>query len=399
MAKPLKSILAICLLGLVKQPSGKKHPVRTEFGPARTSSVSRGSKYPLATVTRSPLLFCRGGDIWEVHNGQFHRLITNAQEPAWSPKRDKIAFVRNGNVWICDAHGRYQRRITDFRLSHKEIAQLRDGFRGIDYGAIQSPSWDVTERIVAFSRVDQYTVTRNVPPSASIFENDITSQTRLNISDIYASIPYARSKPFVWLSACTSGLPSFSVTNSSIPSFCPRGNYIAFVRNGDLWLAYDATLPSTPPRGWAGMHTWEAATWTWSERRICPAAIYDGGIGRSNSTTFIDAISCSPTGRYIAFSVEGLNESGDGEGIYLYHMTKFPPGYLDTGIQIYAKSQNSVTCFSTRGDCPTFSPDGSLVAYHTTGRPPFNSFDGIVCKNVNGQDRIVITRDGDEPAW
>ncbi len=398
-AKPQKAIITICLIGLVQQPRVKQESVRVEFRRARNSTSNHHSTYLLARITRSPLLFCRGADIWEVHNGRFHRLLTNAQEPAWSVKRDKIAFVRNGNVWICDSHGRYQRPITDFRLSKNDIEDLKDGFQGTDYGAIQSPTWDVSGRIVAFSRVDRYTVTRNVPPSAAMFNNDISARTKLNISDIYASIPYTRSKPFVWISACTSGLPSFSVTNSSVPSFCPRAKCAAFVRNGDLWLAYNTKLPSKPPPGWATLHDWESGTWNWSEERICPAAIYDGGTGRANSTAFIDAISCSPNGNLIAFSIEGLDESGDGEGIFIYHMRKYPPGYLDTGVPLYAKSRNFVTCFSSCGDWPTFCPDGSFIAYHAIGRPPSNTFDGIVCKSINGDERIVVTRDGHEPAW
>ncbi len=352
--------------------------------PGSKKVPSTSTKSLFATITRSALLFCRNNDIWEVRKGVFRRLIRNAHDPAWSNQKDKIAFVRQGNVWICDAAGRYQRPITPFKLTKQQLKNNNEeGFNGVDYGAIQSLSWYPTGNIVAFSRVDQYTISRNVPSSmSSPLSNDIGTNTTRLISDIYACLPYTNRVPttFVWLSDSTSGLPRFSLPYTAVPAFCPTGKRVAFARNGDLWLAYDLNVPTK--RGYssadATSEVW--ADWDWREERVTTAAIYDGGDGGANSTTFINHITWSPNCKLIAYSVTGLDESGNGNITYLYNLKNHVRKRL-----------------SAAGDYPAFSPDGLFIALNRINYDP--QLGGIVCKSINGRVRFVITSNGCDPAW
>ena len=83
---------------------------------ARTArSLSESTATPGREAMRSwRLAFVRNGDIWLANgdgSGQY-RVIPNAQSPAWSPDRKRIAFARQGNVWVANGDGSNQRQVT-----------------------------------------------------------------------------------------------------------------------------------------------------------------------------------------------------------------------------------------------------------------------------------------------
>jgi hypothetical protein len=120
--------------------------------------------------------------------------------------------------------------------------------------------------------------------------------------------------------------------------------------------------------------------WDWREERLVTAATYDGGDGGANSSTFINHIAWSPNGKLVAYSVTGLDESGNGNVTYLYNLRS-----------------HSRKRLSETGDYPAFSPDGSFVAYNREKYDP--QLEGILCRSINGRIQFVITADGCDPAW
>jgi hypothetical protein len=63
------------------------------------------------------IAFVRGGDIYTITPGGsgLHRLTANGHSsgPRWSPTGRRIAYLRNGNLWIMNADGTHQAQVTN----------------------------------------------------------------------------------------------------------------------------------------------------------------------------------------------------------------------------------------------------------------------------------------------
>ncbi len=102
------------------------------------------------------LAFVRNGNIWIAHgDGSGQRLlIKTATAPAWSPDRKWIAFPRGGNVWVAKADGTGERQVSF--LGKVEVGKPEQPApeREIDI------SWDTGREMVTFSRQETYWVER-----------------------------------------------------------------------------------------------------------------------------------------------------------------------------------------------------------------------------------------------
>jgi flagellin len=58
--------------------------------------------------------FTRNGNLWLMNadGSNQHRIARNASEARWSPNGRRITFERGGNVWVMDAGGGNQLQVT-----------------------------------------------------------------------------------------------------------------------------------------------------------------------------------------------------------------------------------------------------------------------------------------------
>src|SRR5438552_13377315 len=125
------------------------------------------SAYPLhhgakngAVPRTSKVAFIRNGDIWIANSdgtGQ-RRIVRDGYSPCWSPDRQRIAFTRASNVWIANADGSGQKQWTtrwkatdEDRVYHQDHVTIQ---RDMDI------SWDPRGRTITFSHFDQFHVVR-----------------------------------------------------------------------------------------------------------------------------------------------------------------------------------------------------------------------------------------------
>jgi hypothetical protein len=70
------------------------------------------------------IAFVRGGNIYSIRTtGTGLARLTKdgrASGPRWSPNGAKIAYLDDGNLWIMNANGSHQRRITDAAPGHTD---------------------------------------------------------------------------------------------------------------------------------------------------------------------------------------------------------------------------------------------------------------------------------------
>lgn len=170
--------------------------------------------------------------------GQLHvdaRVLTRGFEPASSPDGRRIAFQRNGQIFVIDATGRNERRLTIRRP-------------GLHWPASR-PAWSPDGRRIAFSGTrDLFTVTvasgRLTPLTQSV------ESWRGNVTPAYSpdgrTIAFARStdaynSDIFLMRASGGGLRRLTTSQGthdsegeeSMPAWSPDGRTIVFVSNRD----------------------------------------------------------------------------------------------------------------------------------------------------------------------
>ena len=83
--------------------------------PTSNFALAKQIAIPWTDIAKTwKLAFVREGNIW-VANGDGSNqklLITNVESPSWSPDRKQIAFSRDCNLWIAESDGSKQRPLT-----------------------------------------------------------------------------------------------------------------------------------------------------------------------------------------------------------------------------------------------------------------------------------------------
>ena len=189
---------------------------------------------------------------------------------------------------------------------------------------------------------------------------------------------FATEIDHVTLFGAVADVPSYGLDNydgaqfsrHEAPAWSRQGS-LAFVRNGDVWLA------QPEPSGREGRPGWDLT-------RIFASARFDSPTYRlSREVHFARRVSWSPDGRSIVFDVCRVSGTGTAE-IHLLQLSPRKnvvfPEVRHTLLDDYAKD-------------PIFSPDGKWIVY----RDPE---DGALWRmDLKGQNRKRVIGLASQPAW
>jgi len=317
------------------------------------------------------LAFVRRGDIWIANgDGTGQRvLIRNASSPCWSPDRKQIAFARHGNVWVADSDGRGARQLT----SRRQQGPSRPEGGRYTGGRDVTISWDARDDVITFSHWERFSVARlgsrdaRVIAGCSIYDVPAASRrpqsakARFDIFDDEAR---------------------FHPSANDCPAWSRSGQRLAFVRNGDVWIAERS---ETPGRTAAPGKRVPPSTWGWDVTRLEAAARYDAPTDRgSRMNLFVTHLSWSPDGKSIAYGRRRLDGSGVWE-VFVRKVRQRGGSFLPDSASKLADGQD-----------PCFSPDGKWIAYHGEGEGGLA--DIIALPLAGGQARRIVAN-GSQPAW
>jgi Tol biopolymer transport system component len=297
------------------------------------------------------------GDIWTANGDGSGRklLVKNGRAPAWSPDKKQIAFERNGDIWILRLGESAPRRLTSGYIKPRE----RLGYVG---GLQAKLAWEPRSSHIYFSRWEEFLVRRPGERTAkaiaacSLFEVAARSgkpTARLDLLDAEAS---------------------FHASINANPSFSRDGRFLAFTRNGDVWLAERVKDAS-------GRDAYERRWIPWDMHRLDAAASYDAPNWRGSRWNLIaTSLSISPNGRRLVYCKERAGGSG----------------YLSLILVELKNGRSANHRELSEGLRPSFSPDSNWVAYE--GRYGAGDW-GIHVQNVSAAMPRLIIPAGEDPAW
>jgi Tol biopolymer transport system component len=291
-----------------------------------------------------PLAFVRDGGIWlcDEDGGNARRVVAHGRRPQWSPDHRKLAFSRGGAIYVYGL---------DTHRTRKVVPASERRFT--DEGSIPAFfAWSPDGRFLTYTRWRTYG------------KGNFT----LDGSEI-VHLPLAGGKVEA---------PSFGIDDSSTgahfsenenPAWSRSGR-LAFVRNGDVWLASPYREPGVRPGH--------------DLTRIAASAQYDGPNYRaSRENHFARRLSWSPDGRRLAYDVKRIGGTGTYE-LYLLEIGAKPDSPWPT-VRSIRLDDNAYD--------PTFSPDGKRIAYA-------NPDDGAIwTMDLTGKGRRRLIANASEPAW
>jgi Tol biopolymer transport system component len=180
--------------------------------------------------------FCNWGDcskgeiaIINLNGSGFKRLLSgnevSEENPAWSPNKSRIAFMRAGDIWVMDANGRHQRRLPLPQNQGGAEPDWSPNGRTIVYRESSSTGegfclWTVN---VQTGQRRQLTTTNNVSDLSPAWSPDGTR------------IAFSRDQKIWTMRMRNHRLRQLTKARGYTPVWSPDGRRIAFAR-GDIWV-------------------------------------------------------------------------------------------------------------------------------------------------------------------
>lgn len=305
--------------------------------------------------------FVRDGNIWVCNgDGTGQKLIIqDGQSPAWSPDKSQIAFVRRGNIWRAAADGSGQQRVTS-----QWVDSDAPPFSNVTI------SWHPSNGSLTYSHPEAFRVaptnrTRAIVPARDAAEVVISASS---IFDVRAggTEPNEATGRYGLLAGAT----SFNFVDHSHPAWSSSGKKIAFTRNGDIWFAEaESGPPGEPPTDWV-------------VKRLAAVARYDEPTHRaSRSNRGATRLSWHPDGRRLVYGYARLQGSGFNE-IHL----------LDT------ESGKDVTIVRDASE-PCVSPDGKFVLCRSYGDACAADGVCVLAVSIDGKRRLKVLSDAMQAVW
>jgi hypothetical protein len=332
----------------------------------------RTSEHPLKAWK---LAFVREGDIW-LANGdgtEQRKIIVDAESPCWSPNKTEIAFARHGDVWVASADGTHQRRLTqrwNWTKQQMESARGYSGGRDIDI------SWGRSDNLLDFSHWEQFSVVRagsnkgKMISSCSIYEVPADKPTDEELHprwDIFED--GAR----------------FHASVNSHPAWSKDASLLAFARDGDIWVAKRVDY-HTGESDWKWTHR-TSSSWGWDVNRLAATADYDAPTWHgSRENAFVTHLCWSPDGKYLAYDQRRIN----GSGFRTIRLLRIENLKDEVKAEPVPRELDD-------GEDPCFSPDGRFIAYYGSIQGEYAW--GILAQTLDGKTIIPLVKGGEQPAW
>jgi Tol biopolymer transport system component len=290
----------------------------------------------IGTVKSSPVntkvVFVRDNSLWvyEIGSKKTQEFLKNGDNPACSFDGKTIAFTRNYNVWIFSTVDKKEVQLTNFD------SKTSMGIRNL--------SWSPKQDYIVFERDEQFTIKSkgsNIPvvwPEGEYQKQesqiDLSCIWIVNVQKALKTGP----RKLIGYSGYGNSISGTLLSSVGSPSWSPDGKEIAFIRNGDIWLA---TFNNLPP------YHEDLDPEDKVERRIASVADLYVENNASPSTTGATYVSWSPDGKRLVLSIERIGGSGVGElwildintnrsyKILSTHDTKEHPIFLDKDSLLY----------------------------------------------------------------
>jgi len=304
---------------LLARLAGYPSPPLSPPSPAAPGEGGRGVRAPQPLSPAFQIAFDDGDGNVSVMNadGSGRRaVLKDASQPCWSPDRKRLAFARKGNLWVANADGTKQRRLT--RWPDDPDSDLH----GI--------AWDPARGRVAFGRAEPVDVVGTAGEKGGpVFA-----------TALYEVDPGGASAPVRLFGFRPERPGRIRFTSHEYPAWSADGATLAFARNGDLWLAHRS-----------GDGEVEDAD------RLAAAAEYDeDSEGGSRWTVAVTAASWAPDGSWLVYGRERIGGSGVAE----VHVVRLEQGAPGEPQQRTLEEDRRLPVY---GWSPRISPDGEWVLF------------------------------------
>ena len=370
----MRTVFALLICAVAGLPIGCARPCPAAPGLPLAASPAHPVEHASAALDKEQLrkyrlLFVKKADIYvcQGDGSGIRRIIERGETPVWSPDNSKIAFCRDEDVWIADADGTHQRRLTFIGTPTDMQANDLVGGPSVSIDWCPAPH----RNVIDYSCGDSFE-----GPAVKGGEREAIFGSALY------EIPADGStkKPVTLVDIKESGT-GFHFSQNEFPAWSRDGERMAFVRNGDLWYRKRAHIEREVKQPKNSKECF------WDCGRLYAAASFDAPDWRgSRENEGITHISWAPDGQSLVYGVERLGGSGTSD-IYLLHVNA-----REMAMEAAGEPQRIAHGFG-----PNYSSDGKLLTWWGQNKA-LTQF-GVFVGDSQGRNPTLIVPDGVSPCW